>query len=423
MKKKLTASIVEETAPVPRKCTIYDTAAPYLALVVIPTGTRTFYYCRRIRGKLQYIRIGKATEVPLAQARAAALEISRRIAAGLAPVDVPEPETVTLGQIWRDYITMRRARGDRERSTTISARRFEMYVPGALADREAGKVTRKEVQDLTFEIGERSGKRCATLLMIDLRAAYNYARKTGTVACDNPAAGLTLFPNVERERFLRDDEARRFFAALQQAENENFRDFVMLAILTGKRKNEILRLKWEHVDLAQSMLIIPRENAKNGRADFAVLDAAAAEILQRRRNAAIERGERSPWVFAADTPCCHYSSPEKAFRALLARAGIADFRIHDMRRTLASYMAANNASLHTIATTLGQTSTAATHIYARLPTAARRAAVSAAVETLTQIAGAPRSARAELDRLLDADPELAERLLETARKISDPRTA
>lgn len=423
MKKKLTASIVEETAPVPRKCTIYDTAAPYLALVVIPTGTRTFYYCRRISGKLQYIRIGKATEVPLAQARAAALEISRRIAAGLAPVDVPEPETVTLGQIWRDYITMRRARGDRERSTSISERRFAVYVPAGIADRAADKVTRKELQALTFDMGDRVGKRSATLMMIDIRAAYNYARKTGTIACDNPAAGLTLFPNVERERFLRDDEARRFFAALQQAENENFRDFVMLAILTGKRKNEILRLKWEQVDLAQSMLIIPRENAKNGRADFAVLDAAAAEILQKRRNAAAERGERSPWVFAANTPCGHFSSPEKSFRALLARAGIADFRIHDMRRTLASYMAANNTSLHMIADTLGQKSTAATHIYARLPTAAKRAAVSAAVETITRLAGCRRDPRAELLDLLDRTPGLAERLLDAARQISADRTA
>ena len=84
MKKKLTAAIVEQSAPVPKKTTIYDTVAQYLALVVIPSGTRTFYYQRRVNGKLHYIRIGKAGEVSLQQARAAAMEISRRFGSGLS---------------------------------------------------------------------------------------------------------------------------------------------------------------------------------------------------------------------------------------------------------------------------------------------------------------------------------------------------
>ena len=419
MKKKLTAAIVEQSSPVPRKLTIYDTVAQYLALVVIPSGSRTFYYQRRVNGKLHYIRIGKAGEVSLQQARAAAMEISRRFGAGLPPVDEPVQTTPTLRQIWAEYIRMREVRGDRERSLNISRRRFDLHFPADLADLPADKVPKKRLQDVIFQIGENSGKRNATLLAIDLRAAYNYARKMGTFTGDNPASGLVLFANVERERFLLPEEAARFFAALRQAENENFRDFVMLAVLTGKRKNEILRLRWEHVDLAGRMLNLPRENMKNGKPDLAVLDAAAMEILERRKKAAEARHDRSCWVFSADTPCGHYSSPEKAFRGLLSQANIPDFRIHDLRRTLGSYMAANGESLHMIASALGQSSTAATHIYARVPSPAKRAAVSGAVAAISRMAELRRDPRDLLNQLLDARPDLVEPALAAVRKLAE----
>ena len=423
MKKKLSVAFIRDILPAKKKQTVHDSVTQYLALVVIPSGTKTFYYCRRIAGKLKYIRIGKADEISLDQAREQSMEISRRIAAGLPLCDdESEQKATSLREIWEEYIRMREVRGDRERSLNISRRRFDLHFPADLADLPADKVQKKRLQDVIFQIGENSGKRNATLLAIDLRAAYNYARKIGTFSGDNPASGLVLFANVERKRFLLPEEAARFFAALRQAENENFRDFVMLAILTGKRKNEILRLQWGHVDLAGRMLSLPRENMKNDKPDLAVLDAAAVEILERRKKAAEARHDRSCWVFSADTPCGHYSSPEKAFRALLTRANIPDFRIHDLRRTLGSYMAANGESLHMIASALGQSSTAATHIYARVPSAAKRAAVSGAVAAISRMAELRRDPRDLLDQLLDARPDLVEPALAAVRKLAEKST-
>ena len=79
MKKRITAAVIEDTAASDQKITIYDSAMPHFALVIIPSGTKTFYYIRKIAGKLKYIRIGKVTEISLPQARAQAAEISRRI--------------------------------------------------------------------------------------------------------------------------------------------------------------------------------------------------------------------------------------------------------------------------------------------------------------------------------------------------------
>ena len=168
MKKRITSAVIDSTAASDKKITIYDTAAPHFALVVIPSGTKTFYYIRKIAGKLKYIRIGKVTELSLPQARAQAAEISRRIAAGLPLYDA-DPEllhTPSVRELWQEYIRMREERGDRERSLNISRRRFDLHFPADLADLPADKVPKKQLQDVIFQIGETSGRRNATLLAV-----------------------------------------------------------------------------------------------------------------------------------------------------------------------------------------------------------------------------------------------------------------
>ena len=121
MKKKLSVAFIRDILPAPKKQTVFDSVTQYLALVVIPSGTKTFYYCRRIAGKLKYIRIGKADEISLDLAREQAVEISRRIAAGLPLYDEPAQQAVTMRQIWEEYIRMREVRGDRSRREEFRA--------------------------------------------------------------------------------------------------------------------------------------------------------------------------------------------------------------------------------------------------------------------------------------------------------------
>ena len=121
---------------------------------------------------------------------------------------------------------------------------------------------------------------------------------------------------------------------------------------------------------------LPAEAEKTGHADGTVLCDPAFEILARRRADQIREHRLREFVFPSDnSKSGHYSDPSNSWRRLCRIAKLEDLRLHDLRRTLGSWAAERNYSLHTIADMLGHSSTAATHISARSPSRRKREAV------------------------------------------------
>lgn len=100
---------------------------------------------------------------------------------------------------------------------------------------------------------------------------------------------------------------------------------------------------------------------KNKESHLVPLTRPAVEILRRRS----ESG-KTGWVFPGRVKDCHLVEPKRVWYKLIKDAGVEDLRVHDLRRTLASYMAITNHSLPIIARALGHKSTQATQIYSRL---------------------------------------------------------
>ena len=90
----------------------------------------------------------------------------------------------------------------------------------------------------------------------------------------------------------------------------------------------------------------------------------------------------SPYVFPARRGGKHLISPKKAWANLLARAGIGDLRMHDLRRSLGSWQAINGASLPVIGKSLGHRSQASTSVYARMDLDPVRESVNRAVTAM-----------------------------------------
>lgn len=91
---------------------------------------------------------------------------------------------------------------------------------------------------------------------------------------------------------------------------------------------------------------------------------------------------KSPWVFPGKDPNLHLVDPKRSWQTVLRMAGISDLRMHDLRRTLASYMAIDNQSLSIIAKALGHKSTVSTQIYSRLTNDPVRQAMEQAQERM-----------------------------------------
>jgi len=129
-------------------------------------------------------------------------------------------------------------------------------------------------------------------------------------------------------------------------------------MLTGARRNEILELQWQHVDLARGVLNLP--DSKTGQ-KVIKLSAAAVAVLER-----IPRLANNPYVICGHRTGQRLINLQKPWNRIRAAVGLPDVRIHDLRHSFASVAAASGASLPMIGKLLGHGHPQTTVRYAHL---------------------------------------------------------
>jgi integrase len=191
----------------------------------------------------------------------------------------------------------------------------------------------------------------------------------------NPAAKIHKFKEQKRDRFILHDELPKFMEALEVEPNRDMRDFFLMCLYTGARCGNVMSMRWEDIDFSIKEWRIP--DTKNGEPVRIPLIKEALEIL----------GDRSwlkessmPWIFPGHGKSGHLKEPNVAWKRILSRAGLKNLRIHDLRRTLASYQAIAGTSLLIIGKSLGHKSPQSTAIYARLSNDPVRASMESALD-------------------------------------------
>lgn len=167
-----------------------------------------------------------------------------------------------------------------------------------------------------------------------------------------------------RTRFLDNAERTALLAACASSVWAGLYPLALLAITTGARRGELIRLQWSDVNLdPKSPQALVRES-KNGEPRVLPLVGRSLEALGTLR---LQHGARSRFVFPApsgsDRP---YEYFDAHWYAALNAAGIEDFRFHDLRHTCASYLASQGASLLEIADVLGHRTMAMVKRYSHL---------------------------------------------------------
>lgn len=166
-----------------------------------------------------------------------------------------------------------------------------------------------------------------------LRAVVNAAYREYRWFGDNAAPPLYRFieGEVERERFLKPHEANRLIAALP----EPYATMARFTLATGLRRRNVMRLKWEYIDLGTREMRIPGINMKNGSPLRIPLSDMAVEILRE------QVGHSSTWVFANEDGVPKREIPSKMWQRACKEAELDDLRWHDLRHTWASIAAKN----------------------------------------------------------------------------------
>jgi integrase len=147
------------------------------------------------------------------------------------------------------------------------------------------------------------------------------------------------------------------------------RPLVETAVHTGMRLGELLNLTWAQVDLEHRLILI--HESKNNQRRQVLPNSVASEVL-----AKLPRFLNSPYVFCQREGLqLKPRTVEYIFSEALKRAGITDFRFHDLRHTFASWLVMRGVDLKTIQELLGHKDYHMTLRYAHLSPVHKRATI------------------------------------------------
>ena len=357
-----------------------DGTIPGLGLRVYPSGTKTFILRYRAGSpRLRTVTLGRYGVLTLEQARKKARKLLGQVADGIDPAEEKRrkrADGVTVAAFadrWlEDYAKAHR------RSWPEDARRIETRIKPALGRLTLATLTAGDVAKLHAKIG-RTAKVEANRVAQLVRALYNAALAWGVLPAGhaNPAAvsrspylggnsAVRTFRERSRERYVRPDEMPRLLRAIEQEENAEGRAALKLLLLTGCRKTEILRARWEDVNLRRGELRLP-EAKEGGRT--VRLPAEAVEVIK-------SLSRTSPYLFPSPTdPVKPRGDIKRSWARVRERAKLEDVRIHDLRRTVGAWLASAGASELVIGDVLGHSDPAATRVYARIADESARAAL------------------------------------------------
>lgn len=354
---KLTKRVVDSTSfPAMGQRFVRDTELAGFALR-ITKGRKTFVLEKRMHGRVRRVTIGPYGPLTVEQARATALTMAGEIVQGGDPAQARQARhaELTFGEL-ADLYLQRHAVRKRSAHNDISA--LKRHLQG-WRSRRLSAITRNDVATLHAELGAAGHPYGANRVVALLRTMFNLARDWGLYEEENPAARVAFFPETPRDRFLKPDELPRFFKALMEEPNEYVRAAFLVALFTGARRTEVLTMQWPDVDLTETTWRIPQ--TKSGRPHLIPLPASVAKLLE-----GLPRLQENPSVFPGRHGRGHLVNVSKSWTRIRTQAGLADVRIHDLRRTLGSWMAGSGEGLPLIGKVLNHRDVSTTAIYARL---------------------------------------------------------
>lgn len=361
-----TKSALDKLAPTDQRYDVADSKVPGLRLLIYPTGGKTYVLYKRVKGRQQRVKVGKYDELTLDQARKQAEKLKALIALGGDPMNDRKRERteISFGELFEIYYTEYALQHNKD--PEHNRKMVEFHILPKIGNKRLYEVTVERIRRLHLQIGEDRGQGTANRVMTLVNAIFNFGIKQGYHRFANPCFGLKKFREKSRDRFLNQDELKLFFEAVAQ-EEELYRDYFTLLLFTGVRKSNLLSMRWADINLGLKRWRISEDEAKNGEVNIVYLSEQSMDVLKRRKatNDALETP--SPYVFpSVDSRTGHLIDPKRPFQRLRDRMGVQDIRMHDLRRTLASYMAISGASLPIIGKALNHKSQISTSIYARL---------------------------------------------------------
>lgn len=376
------AALPAHSADSPSRSAEYsDTTVPGLKTVVGKNGSKSFSYRYQLSGgRKRCTRIGSFPATDVAKARQIALEMRAIIDRGGDPMEEHDrlKAMPTFSQFVHDeYLPLAR---QVKRSVHDDESKFRLHLEPKFGHYRLCDITTRDIQLHHAATKQSHTAATANRHLALLSAVFRKAMEWDRIP-RNPASGIKAFKeDNQRQRFLSHDEIARIYAAMEFEQNKTAVAVLKLLLLTGTRREEALRARWEHIDMGTGQWLLP--TTKSGRSRYVTLNDSAKALLND-----LASQHFSPWVFPGRDGTKPFNNPRKAFCRILAAANVGHLRIHDLRHSFASLAVSAGASLYEVQALLGHSSAQMTQRYAHLTDNGLRRASQAVADAVDAALG------------------------------------
>lgn len=356
-----------------------DASTPGLKVEVGRSGKGTYWWRYTYQKQKRALRLGTVGAMPLGEVRRKALDARADLDRGNDPQATRD--RIRAMPTFGDFalgLYMTWAQGAK-RSHDDDKSRLDNHLVPRWGRKRLCDITRREVDQLVLDYQKTHSAATVNRLIALTSAIYRQAI-LWEVVDRNPCAGVKMLrESTGNENYLTVEELNRLLDALRADPNHVAAAALELLALTGCRREEILQLRWQHVDLQQGAIWLT--TTKNGVARRHPLPKTCIERLGTMKLQA-----RGQWVFPGrDSPDRPIRNVLKVMNRAVAKAGIGrHVRIHDLRHSVASNLVQAGVSLPIIGEALGHRSLRVTARYAHLNDTVVRGSLDAMAERLVQ---------------------------------------
>ncbi len=352
------------------QCVCWDETLESFGLRVYPSGHRVYVCSYRVNRRKRLARLGRADVLTLDQARKKAIAYLGKAASLEDPQDAldEQRQLKTVAELATGYLENHAKKKKKKWKDDLSI--LKRQVLPKLGSRLVNTIVSADIEAIHSAVGAEHPY-AANRMQEIVRKMFNWGRVAGLVPKDyaNPAIGIVRFRERKRKRFITTMEMPRFIQALEQEENEYARHGIWLLLLMGLRSNEVLKAKWVDVDWDRGTLFIGL--TKNGEPLLAPISDAAMGRLKM-----VPRIANNPYIVCGRDPGKPLSGLGVPLKRVLTRGRLENIRVHDLRRTVGSWLAQAGQSLHLIGDVLNHRDPKTTAGYAYFQTQHRREALT-----------------------------------------------
>lgn len=373
MRMTLTQAIVDSGLRCPegrRKIEVSDSDGVKNMFVECRQGCEDHTFYVRYRdptGTTRLVRLGRTSQISLADARREAKKKKAEITLGADPrAEAKAKKAVPLysdyfEQTYMPFVSLRKLSYKRDRQ------HYDLRIKPALGNLRLDQITRQRIQALhSSALEEGLAASSANGIIRVIRYSLNLAIQWGLYSGPNQASRIPMFfeDNIVNN-VPNDEELGRLLEVLRTDSNKTVCQIALLALNTAARHGELLKLRWVDCDLEKRVITIRPATTKSKRQRKIPLNPVALEVLKGlwtrgvHEHVFVNRKTGKPYVYT-----------RKAWVRIRKRAGLPRLRFHDLRHAACSYMSASGVELWTIATIAGHSDPKITTRYSHVPSTA-----------------------------------------------------